>query len=827
MNIAKKVGSIGLSATLLASLFATAVAPSVLGASTVTSFGSVVQPFGTSTSTSAPFAVTFTEQKLTSFGNSSAGSLTLAVTDKNGANAANITLGGTLVVTAPGYAGVSASVAGNTLTITSTGPFDLTLLESITVSGITVKITSAVPTGALTANVTAATGDLAIAGWTSGATASGLLHTGVPQTTTVLLVDVSGSCGFVNATGGAAGDYFAGTTDLGTGAVTALAGGQQTITLTTGLAAPLAAGVTITQTNACAAALPFGLSSPGTVVAGVHVTTPGATAVQPGENNQQTGDVVLTEPAASAVIGVGTLTFTVAGGVFSAPPSVLYNGSGIAGGSLCSLSFDRTSCTVSITAASTVGGGVVTLDNIKVDVPSTSAQGAAVTIAVTGSPTFSTIGSPVTVANVARLVVSLAAQPTVFIGFNDQPSGMVSLTETQAGFFSADPTSPTNAFAICLDPIEPNVGGVDHFTRAPMAVVTVGDLKLAAGSPIAPAAQALGVLTSLNVFVPQIDDTVSLECAVWHVYTSSTAVSTIEIRGTDATGAVLPSGPTNGVRLSVDNDAQPGVVQAQIVTGFSSGPNGFTVINNGLLGIATRAFKNSPVVAAVPPLPVIPAGTARATLANLTITETQAGQFKPDEEICVDVVPLNTAEGYQYQTHFVTTGFTADQPVIATNTASGLLVTPLFDWNQNFFCFVVNQQATGTLGVITVSNMVVFTAADAAKGNILLDVSGGFGMIDGVGTKQVQFAGGQAFERTVAAGAIGTPGVADAWVAKGLGVRAASAFSLSTAAVKRGTYVTIRAKSSNAPSGALGQIWVKTKTTAWHLESSRDRKSVV
>jgi len=818
----KKVIGAGTSAALVASLLATAVAPAAMAAVTNTNFGNVVQPFGAGTSTSAPFSITFTEQSITSFGSTGAGELQVNVLDKNGANAANITLGGTLVVTAPGYAGVTASVAGNVLTIDSSGPFDPGVLESISVSGITATITSAVPTGALKANVQLASGDLAIAGWTTGASASGLLHTGAAQTTTSLLVDVSGSCAFVNATGGTAGDYMAGTTDLGLGTVSALSGGQQTITLATGLAGPLAAGVTISQTSACAATLPFGLLSPGTVVAGVKVTTSGALNVQPGENNQLTGTVILTEPATSSVIGVGSLTFTVAGAVFSAPPSVGYTG-GLAGGGLCSLSFDRTSCTVSISSGSTSGGGTVTLSNIKVDLSSSTAQGATVTIAVAGSPVFATIGSPVTVANVSRLVVSLAAQPTVFIGFNDQPSGMVSLTETQAGFFSSDPSSPTNAFGICLDPKD--LTKPDHFTRTPVAVVTAGDLKLASGSPIAPATQAVGTLVTLNVAVNTGDIPApvrALECAIWRVYTSSTAVSTIQIRGTDATGAVLASGATNGVNLSIDADAQPGVVQAQIVLGFGGGASGFSGIGNGLVGIATRAFKNQPVVAALSQ-PTIAAGTARAVLGNLTIAETQAGQFKPNENICVSVVPLNLPEGYQFQTHFITTTFTADQPVITANSTSGLLTGAPYALGQNSFCFQVNQQATGTLGVITIGNMVVYTPTDATMGSILLNVAGGFGSATnfdnttGTFTSSsfgITFSAGQAFEQVVAAGKIGTAPSVNFAVGTAFGATKNATFTAKTKVVKLSAtnkYVTWRFSAPKALAGKVVVISVLTK----------------
>ena len=68
---------------------------------------------------------------------------------------------------------------------------------------------------------------------------------------------------------------------------------------------------------------------------------------------------------------------------------------------------------------------------------------------------------------------------------------------------------------------------------------------------------------------------------------------------------------------------------------------------------------------------------------------------------------------------------------------------------------------------------------------------------------------------------IGVAAIADAWIARGLNVRASSAFTLSTVVTKRGSYVTIRGRISGAVPGTLVGIWVKTKTTAWHLETSR------
>lgn len=778
MSIKRKLGGVGLSATLLASLFATAAAPVALGATSVSGFGTVVQPFGTATSTSGPISVSFTENTAGSFGTTGAGSITVAILDKNGASA-GITLTGTPTVTAPGYAGVTASLSGNTIVITSTGPWDTGLLESLAVGGVTVRITSAVPTGAMIAQVTNTSGDLALASFTAGSPASGLLLNTEAIGSTALEIALSGSCAFVNAPAGS--NYFAGTTDLGGGTAGAVAAGQQTVTLTTGLTAPLAAGTAITQSNACAATVPFTLTSPGTVVAGTQLTAATPTVIQPGENNQAAATVTLTEAPGAKVIGVGTLTFTIAGGLFSLSPTVTYGG-GITGGSTCSISFDRTSCTVSITGQSTAGGGTVTLSNIQADIAASASAGGTVTIAVAGSPTFAVTGSPVTVANISRLVVALAAQPTVFIGVNDQASGQISLTETQAGFFSSDPASPTNAFAICL------TSGPDNFTRTPWAVVTAGNLRLAAGSPIAPATQAAGTSTTVG----------GQECFYWNVYTSSTTASTIEIRGTDAANAVLPSGANNGVRLSIGATAVPGVVQAQIYLGETLGAATWTAVSNGLVGIATRAFQNQPVVAAVSQ-PTIPKGATNAQLGNLTITETQAGQFKPGEVIQVAILPRSTPGFTGFDT-LLKTGATADMPVATTNSASGLLVSPITVTGTTTFQFTVNQQATGTLGQITISNIRVFTLADAINGPILLRVT--------------STTAGTPIDQVVSNGTIGAVAAASAGTA--LGITTAGPFTTSTKVTVRGRYVTYRFDLGAAAAGKPVKIWGATKVgTSW------------
>ena len=501
---------------------------------------------------------------------------------------------------------------------------------------------------------------------------------------------------------------------------------------------------------------------------------------------------------------------------------------------------------------------------------------------VTASPAITVTVNANTIAYVSRTVVGTAAQPTIFINYNDQSTGLISLTEAGAGFFQAG-TGSNNVLSLCI-----NTG--ESFTRPPFAVVTAGDLKLLDPTTLGGSTSVRGTLygsvtgvqlasiTSVaagaiplftttaahNLSVgetirisgsnssPNVDGTYVVattptattftvtgaplvtvaggafggvfavtgsSCVMWTVYSASTVASTIELRGSDASGVVLPTGATNGPRVSVPGGLAPGTTQMAVASGNSTS----TLANLGLVSNAVRAFKSGVVVAAVSQ-PLIPKGSADSLVGNITITETLNGQFKPGQDICVIILP-RTSNGLQIQDTILKTATTNDLPIITTNAASGLLASSVaapgctgFDSNlalgvvptlTNSFEFAVSQQSFGTLGQITISNIHVITTADAPNGAVLMDVSG-----DGDG-------GAVQFETTISNATIGTAGVADAWIAPGLNVRAASAFSLGTAAVKRGTYVTVRAKSSNAPSGTLGQIWVKTKTTAWHLETSR------
>ncbi|MDA8238155.1 MAG: hypothetical protein M0T75_09800 [Chloroflexi bacterium] len=765
MSLWKKAVSVGTSAALLASLLVTVAAPAALASTAVVSVGTVAR--GTTSTNAATF--TFTENSVNAF--AGAGTLIVTILDSAGGN--TLSFVGTPVVTAPGSLGaVSATKSGNVLTISTTNqdPFNV---EQITVSGLKIYANlaafdgSSAATGAIRATLT---GTLAGGVLSATATATGILQAVLPAGAATVDVNVTSACNFV--TSGNTANFSdvsdARTITVGGGPTTT---GVQPIAFAAGTSAH-AVGSTVTQTVPNCSA---GIASPGTVADVVVESTSGATGVVPGEQNQAAGSVTVTEQTAG-YIAAGTLTFTLspANVLFSASPSVSKTGN-IGVGSTCNLSFDRTSCTVTVSAASTAVSSV-TINGIMLDVGAGVAPGSAVTVAVTGSPAINVAIDSDKIATVGRVIVGVAAQPTIYINYNDQATGLISLTEQGAGFFTGGSGS-NNTFGLCLTTGE-------SFTRLPYAVVTSGDLKLLSG--VVGGTSVIGTANGSS-------------CVYWTVYTASTVASTIEIRGVDATGAVLPSGPLAGPRLSVPAGLQPGTTQARILVGLRVD----VLANNAsafssLVSFATRAFKSGVVVTALSQ-PTIPAGTTDSLAGNLTISETLNGQFKPGQSICVTILP-RASNGVRTQDTFLKTATTNDLPVITTNSASGLLTSavavpgcgsqfyidgpfstiPFLPNPGASFRISVNQQSFGgTLGVITIANIHLITTADAAAGTVLVDVMGDVG------------GGAVQFESVVSNAKIGVKPAISIGAVSALGVNPTSGYSTKTPKVQAaGKYIT-------------------------------------
>jgi len=322
LNIKKKALGIGMSAGLIASLLATAVAPAALAAITIGSAGNV--PVGGTSATAASF--TFTEQAIASIPTNTAGSFTVTI-----APAAPITgsvsfVGTPSTVGSTGSLGATASIAGSVLTVNIAGS-DTGNIESIFVTGLKISAAAGTSLGAITATMSAGTGSLAGAAaiFSGGGTATGTLAVGHGVGALSYLVNLtSPGCAFSN-TGGTAGLYaFATSPESLAGTASPVVAGQQTLTITTvgGAANVHNANEVVSQTTGCAASST--LASPGTVVAALTYNSLGNATVFPGENSQIASNLTLTEPSAGFLAVGSTFTFSILtpGVVFSTAPSV-------------------------------------------------------------------------------------------------------------------------------------------------------------------------------------------------------------------------------------------------------------------------------------------------------------------------------------------------------------------------------------------------------------------------------------------------------------------------------------------------------------------------
>ncbi len=784
MNKFKKAISVGMSAALLASLFTVIAAGSVFATTTVVSAGSVPRG-GTSTGT---VTITLTENSATCLAELvDPVASTITINDIDGGD---VTWSGTPVVSAPGSLDATATIAADVLTVDTDDSSDA-VQEQIIITGLTIKAASTATPGAIAATLddnTAGDGTGGPNCWTATTrTATGTVSVGIAATSTSVIINVSGSCQFVVSAGAPGPLSFATlpeTVEITVaGALDTPGAGQQTL----GIDATEnnhQLGESVSQADVpISVTCPATLSSPGTVVDALEQTAT-SVGVFPGENNQPAGTTTVSE-ANLGFLGAGTVvTFTLTAGVLfsggAASPTIdeIVETTFLLTSTTCAVSVDRKSCTATVDTAETVGLASFILNGIFVDLAATVPQGTAVHAVVTTSPTKLVNITSDTIASVSRVIVGVAATPTIFINQNDQQTGQISLTEQGAGFFTAGP-GPTNVFGVCLQSGE-------SFTRAPWAVVTAGDLKLFSG--LVGAASSKGTLFNSNT------------CARWAVFSASTAASTIEIRGTDASDVVLASGALNGPRVNVPavigSDAvTPGPTLVDVLIGTLAEVTAETGLTTRVSN-AVRAFKSGLDVVALAQ-PVIAQG-ATGLAGSIRITETLAGQFKRDQQICVTILPrTSTTFIQQRQDTFLATANQNQLPVVSTNVASGLLAsrgTP----GDTTVCFVINQQAVGTLGELTISNLNFTTLADAPFGPILVRVTGD------------SESSAVAFEAVVSNARVGNPNAGHA--ATRLGVTQVGAFTISTKIAKVRHYVTYRFDFGVGAAGQTFKIWGATKT---------------
>ena len=265
--------------------------------------------------------------------------------------------------------------------------------------------------------------------------------------------------------------------------------------------------------------------------------------------------------------------------------------------SIGALSADRKSIVVTVDTVSSAVSDVITLHNIFYDVAATVPGGTFVDVNVTFSGGTVT-GNPAQNAVVSRGITATASTPTVYIGENNQATGLVTLAEQGAGFFQAG-TGNNNILQVCT------AGATYSYTFAPWAKVTVGDLRLREGAVASPD----------NIVQASL---LANGCYGWTVWTASTVASTIVI-GNDS----FASGPL----INVTPGQAPGIVAMRVYTG-----NGDVLPTDNIatVGFAVAAFKTQVAVTALAQ-PTIPTGAVTKAGA-IQVAETATGQLKANEE---------------------------------------------------------------------------------------------------------------------------------------------------------------------------------------------------
>jgi hypothetical protein len=634
---------------------------------------------------------------------------------------------GTPVVSAPDSLGATASIANNVLTI-HVAASDIAHVETISITGLKVKASSDATLGAVQATLG---GDAAVYNAFIGGTTTANGHLaqayGIGTTAFSVALD-TGSCPFDNT--GASTVTVGGTAITWATIAAGVLAGQWdfTTTLANAFATNHLANEVVTQTGvpACNTLV---LGAPATVVKAAKVSYSGTPTVYPGESNGSAGDIWVSESGfgnsttmslAGGFLAKGTvITYTIAtdGVVFSGTPSVsnfVYTNASnstaadatlVLSGPI--LAADRKSVTVTVTTASTLAARVV-LGNVRYDVASTVAGGTYVDVNATLSGGLLTTGNPAENAIVFRGITASAPTPTVYIGENNQATGLVTLTEAAAGFFQSG-LGNNNIISVCTN-------NVDYsFTFPPYLKVTAGDLRLRDGS----------VASTTNIVAGTLNGT----CYDWTVWTASTVASTVVIGN-----STFASGPI----INVQTDQAPGLVVLTVHSGNGGNFDDAVIAN---VGFAVAAFRNQVAVTALAQ-PLIPAG-AMSKAGAIQIAETGIGQLKAGERICFEVLPRSSNDFIQDT--FLMNGswlHTAAMPIV---TATGGLVVgsvsmspyrcngrqdgntaPITFSGTNgiSFSFDVIQQSTAGTGKMVVDNINLITTADAPNGPVLFNVFG-------------------------------------------------------------------------------------------------------
>jgi hypothetical protein len=797
LSITKKAVSVGISAAMLASLVGALVAPAAaLADSSIT--GPITVGAGGTSATAPTFIFndnsTFTSGIAGGGFPNAGGALTYTICDSSG-NATcttgdTLSFTGTPVLTAPASLGASISVSGNSFTVTTTGR-DPNNSEQFSVTGLMIKATTAAATGAIQ-GVISGTDAAAVTGGTT--TATGTLAVAYAAGTTTILVNQTSACAF-QVTGGSNGNVTVGSETATAATAVTTANSVAQITLGA-LSANEAAGTAVSQTvAACSGSL-----SPGSVTASISQD---ATALQvnPGQNNQPAGTTTITENTNSAgVLAVGTVvTFTLPAGVtFSYAPTALPNGfldlgNGYNTNVACALAFTLQSCSVTVAHTTATGAnlGKIVLSNISLDLAA-SAPAGNVNLTVSTSPAIFTVVNSATIAYTNRVIVGVGSVPNIWIGYNGQPSGLITVTESGPGFFQSG-SSGNNQFQVCItDQWFP----YESFTFAPYAVVNnpASGLQLLNPSTLAGSTSVVGSLDA------------SSRCATWYIYSASTGTAaSISIVGANAAGP-LPVLATNGPTLSVMNNAHPGPVMMTVTTGGGVTPTFSTQVTNGM-----RVYKGGVVVTALSQ-PYIAPGTTGAA-GDITIAETLNGQLTAGEEIWCGVLDSAMNENQQI---YLSVANSNDLPTVTTNTSSGLIahVVASQQYSDGFTIEVDQQAYAPSLGVITVQNIHYSVVSGTTTGPINLECYPEYlnNFIGHPSTPSQPLFGssnGYDFDAFVSNAIVGT--VPTVVMSADSSLSATGPFTTATKVLKPGQSITFRIRTNPLMAGKTLGVWIAKK----------------
>jgi hypothetical protein len=863
----KKVIGAGTSAALIASLLATAVAPSAFAAITVGSAGNV--PVGGTSANNVSF--TFTEQAIASIASSTAGSFTVTIAPASGP-ATNLSFVGTpSTVGSTGSLGATASIAGNVLTVSIAGS-DTLHVESIFVSGLKISAAAGTATGAISATLSAGTGSLTSPAtiFSGGGTSTGTIATGIGIGATSVIVNVtSAGCNFSSA-----GTLAFATSPESVALTTASALGVPAIgqqTLTIGATGSIHnSGEVVSETTGCAAST--ALASPGTVVASLAYSSSTNLTVFPGELNQAGNNLVAVEPVAGFLPAASTFTYTITtpGVVFSTAPTVA--------GSARTAPIDTISSNTVAAATvvtTTLAHGLLTGDTVTITGSnSTPSINGVRTVTVLSTTTFSipvtvtTAGSAGTVTPAtlvgggliglsaavispsrtsATVTVNTASVTPATITLSNilydvastvTPGTFISVTLSTSGALAVLPPSNTNAVVfrgvLAVSATTPTVyigennqsAGVVSFTESAPGFFTAGvgtgvntfqicPSGVGYAFTLAPVAMVKGGVAAGNLILRDgaaasatnivVGTNLGGGCYGWTIWTASTVASTIVI-------GAAPSAAT-GALINVNVDQAPGGVNVALSIG-SSNFTGETLA--ATVQFATAMYRNQVAVTALSQPGILPGTTGPA--GNIQIAETGLGQLKATETICFEIL----WQPGLAQNAFMNGLDTADLP-IATASGTGLVISPVTASTRgcaadpnginptipaNYmasFSFTVLQQSTAGDGKIVVSNLRDTVLTGATLGPIQLSV---FGTDVGGGGTQMDFH--STVSNAVIGATAGNTGIAFV-TQTALGAVKVGNFTNATKVAAFGKYQSWRFAGGPALAGKVIQVWVATK----------------